>query len=165
MMDPNPLLIATRAKSDANYIESKADIIEFYQEKYKGRGKESWKQHLIHDLSAQTGIKTKSLEKRFDTQRRNNPETRNAAQYQELGKTLPPMGYKPKGGEITITIEGSQGQRDRGPWTVTFKGPDAYSFVNDPTYYKIFRAMGYEKSVIEMFDGDDSGALSITSVS
>jgi hypothetical protein len=69
---------------------TKADIIAYYQAVYPAKGKGSWKQRLVNDLAGITGMKPKNLEKRFDTQRRNNPEKRNAAQYRELGDQLPP---------------------------------------------------------------------------
>jgi hypothetical protein len=82
------------------YASTKAEVIAVYQAEYKGRGQAGWKQHLVHDLAEQTGMKTKSLEKRFE-KRIINPEKRNAAQYETLGKTLPPIDYEvPEDGAI-----------------------------------------------------------------
>lgn len=70
---------------------TKAEVIEGYQQQYKGRGQAGWKQRIVHDLAQLTGMKPKNLEKRFDTQRRGNPEKRNAEQYKTLGESLPPI--------------------------------------------------------------------------
>lgn len=80
----------------SHHPETKAEIVESYREMYTGRGKAGWKQHLIEALSAQTGIKYKTLEKRFDAQRLKNTERKNASQYRELGETLPLL--PPSGG-------------------------------------------------------------------
>lgn len=83
--------------------ETKADIIDYYQQAYTGYGQHGWKQNLIHDLLRSKDITpntvgekeyarlTKNTAKRFDTQRRDNPEPRNAAEYEALGEGLPPM--------------------------------------------------------------------------
>jgi len=98
--------------------ESKADNVEYYQEKYPGLGKGGWKQNLIHDLLGQRDITrgsvgekeykrlAKNMSRRFDSGEKNgkrginNPEPRNAAEYKSLGATLPP---KPPGGGYHIT--------------------------------------------------------------
>lgn len=97
--------------------ETKADIVEYYQSKYTGRGAKGWKQHLIHDLlpyTPQTGANpAKNLARRFDPSRLNNPEPRNAEQYQALGATLPPKA--PYGLHIhgTIRVKYSDDCEDR----------------------------------------------------
>lgn len=70
------------------YLSTKAEIIDYYQDRYGAKG---WKQRIIHDMASFTGMKEKSLEKRFDAQRRDNPEKRNAGQYLAFGHTLPPI--------------------------------------------------------------------------
>ncbi len=74
--------------------ETKADVVDYYQQTYTGRRQAGWKQSLIRDLlpyTPQTGANpAKNLARRFDPSRLNNPEPRNAEQYQELGATLPP---------------------------------------------------------------------------
>ncbi len=69
--------------------QTKAEIVDYFRTEYTGRGQKGWKQQLVNALSLVTGMKPKNLEKRFDPQRLNNPEKRNAAQYQELGAMLP----------------------------------------------------------------------------
>lgn len=92
-------------KAPVQYRSTKAEIIQYYQQEYPSLGKGGWKQHLVNDLSNFTGVKPKSLEKRFDTQRRGSPEKRNAKQYEEFGKTLPPIHDWPKGG-IDVEFKG-----------------------------------------------------------
>lgn len=92
-------------KAPAKYRSTKAEIIQYYQQEYPSRGKGSWKQQLTKTMAEMFGLKEKSLEKRFDTQRRNNPEPRNAKQYEELGKTLPPIYDWPPGG-IDVNFKG-----------------------------------------------------------
>jgi hypothetical protein len=79
-------------------FSGKFEAIQYYQQKYPSQGKGGWKQQLVGGLSTITGMKPKNLEKRFDPQRRANPEKRNAKQYQELALLLgllkpPPGGY------------------------------------------------------------------------
>jgi hypothetical protein len=82
--------------------ETKADVVEYYQEKYTGSGQKGWKQNLIHDLLGARDITrgsvgdveykrlAKNTARRFDPSRIENPEPRNAAEYESLGETLPP---------------------------------------------------------------------------
>lgn len=90
------------------YLSSKAGIVEYYKDVYGDRtGRGGWKDHLVKDLAAQTGMKPKSLEKRFDPARLNNPEPKNKAQYEALGKKLPPSAYVPKrarGARVSFSI-------------------------------------------------------------
>lgn len=71
--------------------ETKAEVIDYYRQTYKGRGQKGWRQHLVQRLSEITGLKPKNLERRLDPSRINNPEKRNADQYKQLGEELPPM--------------------------------------------------------------------------
>lgn len=85
------------------YPDSKADIITYYQEEYGAK----WKVRLTSDLAQFTGMKKKSLEKRFDTQRRGNPEKKNIGQYRAFGETLKPYKVPKKlpnnGGSVHFT--------------------------------------------------------------
>lgn len=99
------------------YAETKAEIIEIYRDKFGVKG---WRQPLQRDLANLTGMKLKSIEKRFDPQRRDNPEKRNAAQYKALGRLLPPTkvprNLRGKRAVVTIgcyvTISNSYGRRE-----------------------------------------------------
>jgi hypothetical protein len=73
-------------------LETKQDIIEHYQGEY-GR---TWAAHLTRDLSPIAGKAPRNLARRFNPDRINNPEPRNAEQYKQLGKQLP--GKAPEGG-------------------------------------------------------------------
>lgn len=74
-------------------LTTKAEIVEYYQSRFPGRGADSWKQHLVQDLAANTGMKAKNLERRFDPSRLNNvPRTkREKEQYVELGEQIGPI--------------------------------------------------------------------------
>ncbi|HEV2580460.1 MAG TPA: hypothetical protein VGT44_06370 [Ktedonobacteraceae bacterium] len=159
------------------YASSKAEVIASYRERYEGgRGAAGWKQHLIKDLAAQTGMKPKNLEKRFDPARIDNAPRRASekAQYATLGKEkLPPIGQKLPGNQITITVRAQQakdfvggkpvGWRDRA-WTATFSGPDAYAFAGAPSFRDVWRKHDYPKDVIDLLDGDGDYGAEITAV-
>jgi hypothetical protein len=112
--------------------ETKQEILDYYTQRYPGMGKNGWKQHLIHDLAPFVGdVKPKSLEKRFDKKRRNDPEPSNAEQYKELGKTLPPM--PPSGGyHITGTMHilYSGGSCEEREVDEVISGEDAQNLLN-----------------------------------
>jgi len=124
------------------YPTTKAQVIEGYQKKYEGKlGRGGWKQALTHDLSPIAGIKPKNLEKRFDAGpkgRINNPEPKNKAQYVELGRKLPPIGFIPPSSftvtfMLDIKISNNCGHI-RGPYTVHIGGKDAEEFAKHPTF-------------------------------
>ena len=114
----------------ASYMrETKQDIVDYYQHQYPGLGKNGWKQHLVHDLAEFTGMKPKSLEKRFE-RRLHNPEPRNAQQYKEFGETLPPM--PPSGGYYihgTIWILYSDGSCEEREIEEMITGEDAQTLL------------------------------------
>lgn len=95
----------TQVARVGKHMTTKAQIVDYFQATYTGRGKEGWKQRLIDRLlpfTPQTGKNPrKNLEKRFDPARINNKEPRNKTQYEALGKTLPRLpperGYHVKG--------------------------------------------------------------------
>lgn len=72
---------------------TKIELIAHYQKHYAPLGKKgSWKQRITGDLARITGLKQKNLEKRFDTQRINNPEMgKTARQYKMLGDMIGPQ--------------------------------------------------------------------------
>lgn len=90
-------------------IESKADVVAYYQQNYKGRGAAGWKQNLIGDLLGIRGItesdvgkaeyarQKKNLAKRFEPKRIGTPEAgKTGEEYELLGESLPPTA--PEGG-------------------------------------------------------------------
>ena len=75
---------------------SKADVVEYYKETYKGSGRKgedpTWRVHIQRDLSAQTGTKYNSIRRQFDPSRIGNAPragSKNAQGFIALGKTLP----------------------------------------------------------------------------
>lgn len=79
-----------------------------------------------------------------------------SAKIPEVGKQLPPIGKDVPGGQLTLTVKGTQGDGKGGTRertiTVTFKGPSAYSFANDPSYTDIWGEYGVDEGLFE--DGD-----------
>jgi len=124
-----------QAVSTPRFLSTKAELIEHYQATYTGRGQAGWKQRIVHDLAAITGMKPKNLEKRFE-KRINNPEPRNKAQYEELGRQIGPVGYDspPYGYKVTfvgsVHISKNCYPKD---FTIFITGTDAVSFAEDPT--------------------------------
>lgn len=86
-----------QVKGAALPFRDKAGAIEYYQQEYPRMGRGGWKQHLVQGLSEVTGLKPKNLEKRFDTQRRGNPERKNAKQYKALAQSLDVLVAPKKG--------------------------------------------------------------------
>lgn len=158
-MDTSKLHTAVDAKFTSSYMSSKQELVQHYQQTYlKG-----WKQQLVKDLAAQTGIKPKNLERRFDPSRLNaKTSAKNAAQYKALGEKFPPIKTL-KNDQITVTIKGHQGVRER-TWSTTFTGPDAYAFANNPNYRDFFKKLKYNDNVINSFEGGDSGEVDVYEV-
>lgn len=82
--------------------QTKEEVVSAYQEEYRGRGSEGWRQHLISDLFGiiygekglspeDTKKKRKNIARRFDPSRLNNAELKNSNQYKKLGEDLPLM--------------------------------------------------------------------------
>lgn len=72
------------------HMKSKGDIVAYYKETYTGRGAAGWKQHIIKDVSAQTGVKPSSIERRFDPSRIDRmSSSESQKQYTALGEKLP----------------------------------------------------------------------------
>lgn len=127
------------------YMTTKHEIVEYYRDTYgetgKGHGK-PWKQAIVHELALITGMKPKSLEKRFE-KRLDSPEKKNASQYGALGKRLPPKGYKPPRGGYEVTFSGgiliSRTCVHRS-FTRRITGTDAVYLTHNPEYATIFNA-------------------------
>lgn len=105
-------------------------------------------------------VSVNSLMRRFQS-RGGRSQGESAAVYKEAGKSLPP---RIEGNQLTVTVKGYQGTRER-EFTTTFKGPDAYAFADQPSYRAFFHQYGYNQDTVDMFEGDDSGALEDVSVS
>lgn len=83
------------------YLDSKAGIVEYYQEKYgpDSRGKNGWKATLVRDLIAQ-GVSKDAARKSLQPSRINQPGGR-SEHWKKLGATLPPSGYIPTAHDLT----------------------------------------------------------------
>ena len=75
------------AITESRHLSTKSQLVEYYKQEY---GK-SWRKHIQSDLAAITGMKEKNIARRFDPSRLNSQEKKNADQYKELGKKLPPV--------------------------------------------------------------------------
>lgn len=108
-------------------------------------------------------VSVDSLMRRFQT-RGGKSQGEQRAVYREAGRELPPQV---KNNELTVTVRGFQGQRER-TFTTTFKGGDAKAFASDPSFLTFFYQ--YNKNYItegtyDMFNGGDSGALTGVTIS
>lgn len=107
------------------HMETLGDLVPYYQETYKGRGQEGWRQHMLHDLSGITGKSEKYLGRRLDPSRlykkdretgkpvkgdiREPKDKQVQAQYRKLGEQLP-MKKEPKdlaGKRAKVTFRGT----------------------------------------------------------
>lgn len=76
-----------------------------------------------------------------------------------VGRTLPPIGRQADK-TITVTVTGTQQGRERS-FTATFKGMNAQTFVDNPTYRDIFYQYAIDvhaddpDSLADLLDGDD----------
>lgn len=150
---------------------SKAEIVQYYQQEYPGKeGRNiAWKKHLIGDILADRGItpenthpkeykrQAKNVGKRFEAQRLRTPEPKNKADYEDLGKKLPPV--PPKEANYTVRVYGeirissfckavdfkitvSSSYQDTG---FSLLGSNAENFTDNPNVYDL---------VMAYFDGD-----------
>ncbi len=144
--------------SEPVYLTSKADIIDYYKDKF---GEKAWKSELVQSISGSTDKKSKeyrSAIRDFQGDRLEKPGK--PGRYEAIGQQLPPVSRTPNGSSITVTVEGEQangrgGTRHRSI-TATFTGSDAYDFVNNPSFDKIYeRFMPGGASLFGGDDGDD----------
>lgn len=122
------------------FLSTKSEIVSYYQDKYTGRGAAGWKQHLVKDLAAITGLKEKNLERRFDPSRLNKPAGKAAKDYAQLGKDIGPVGKRPpgKGYQIywVVGLHISKSKNEVRSQTQQVSGPDAYAFANGGAGWK-----------------------------
>lgn len=159
-MSREDMLKAAVAKNtDPIFRTSKAEIVDYYKDTYKGK----WASQAAKDLSGTTDTKSRD----YKSARRNFEGSRisqegKTAKWREFGKTLPPIGRKLRDNSITITVEGKQirdgkkpGQRDR-TIVVTFRGSDALTFIEEPTFQDIWDEYQFD------FDEAEDGEYSLT---
>jgi len=167
---------ALKAQIESDVYEhrsTKAEIVEYYQEAYPGKGKGgrglAWKQALVADVLREKGItpegtdpkeykkQVSSANRRFDPSRLSSPEPKNKAEYKALGKKLPPQ--PPKDINYTVRVTGeiriSNWCRPV-DFTVTvgsgsdfsLQGANAQAFTENPNVYDLVEAY---------WQGDDPG--------
>jgi hypothetical protein len=159
---------AIAEKSETHYqISTKQEVIDYYRGEYKGKPDAQWKTAAAKALAELAGkggdAKAIKNERRNFESDRLHKESK-TAKWAKFGASLPKV-LKPKGNEITITINAKQkdskkGTRDR-TISVTFRGVDAFVFANNPNYDDIWDEYGWN------FDQEEDGdyALDIYSVS
>ncbi len=171
------LLDAARSKANPVHLKTRSEVVEYFRETYPGRdkkGNEAWKPRAAEALAGPADKKStayKSAMRQFQFDKRTGQERyksakvapQTKARYEAVGEKLPPDHYTPKGDSVTITIQARQKAGPRGGYrerefTATFKGPDAYKFVNNPTVRYILENQGnYPEDLIEMLAGEGEG--------
>jgi len=159
------------AKVPVHVPGTKAEVIDFYRDKYKGTSKK-WTVEAAKEIAGTADKKStayKSAIRQFQGDRlRSEPKTAaDKAKWADIGKRIEPISYKLRNNSITVVVQGQQdrdghkaGKRNRAV-RVTFTGADAYAFVSNPTYEAIWEEYDYN------FDEDEDGeySLSVTGVS
>lgn len=143
------LLGAVQSVSTPNYMTGKDQIVAYYRDTYGTK----WRGAIVQELAPITGLKKKSLQRRFDPSRLSSrPRTAKAKdEYRQLGEKLPPVDRTPNKSSITITVKGKSEGRKR-TVTATFSGVEAYKFVNDPEFIDIWEDYGVDGG---LFEGGD----------
>lgn len=130
-------------KAIPTYHTTKAEIVEYYQQRKDAGEIKSWRKALVHDLAAITGKKEKNLQRRFDPSRVKNPEKKNAAQYEALGLTLGVKGYKAPPGGFKVSwgasIWISKKAFDRS-YSTNFTGEAAQALLDNPRWSTVLDA-------------------------
>ncbi len=181
MQDKQLLIDAVAKKTDPIYLQSRAEIVDYYRDTYtgaktdsKGRTTYEWKAKLAEALSGTSDRKSrayKSASRQFQMDKRTGQErylgkqtAASKERYESVGKSLGPTGRKLKDGQITITMNGTvagrKGTQRQRSVTVTLKGPAAQAFVDDPTYDPLWDEYG-----VPELGEDGSYAMDISSVS
>lgn len=147
------------ASYDYTPLSTKEEVIGYYQRTYTGKGQEGWKQHIIKDLHAQTGIKIKTLEKRFEKRITTKATKRTAGEYRELGKTLPmkktPKGITGKRARVTWTGDLQTYDEKQPRMGKTYTGtlsPSGARQMQKGSFDPIFAAFGFPPEIITEID-------------
>lgn len=133
-----------RAKAITTSYTTKAELIGYYQARQAKGEIKSWRQAIVHDLAAITGLKEKNLQRRFDPSRLNaKVSPKNAAEYAALGKKLGVTRTPPAEGfkivwNADLCISASCGYI-RGS-TVTFTGAAAQALLDNPKIHLVVDA-------------------------
>lgn len=146
------------SSSIPNFMGTKAEIVTHFRDTI---GEKNWiRQAAIEYSGAQPGSKEyKSARRQFEGERLTKEPAKETgkARFKEIGEKLPSIGRTPKG-DVTVTVTGKQDNGRKGGYrertiTVTLKGSDAYSFVNDPNFQTIWDAGDYP----DFGEGDEDG--------
>lgn len=161
------------------FLKSRSDVVDYFKDTFSGRdkrGNENWKPQAAMAIAGTTDKKSteyKTAMRQFQFDKRTGQERylgakqthATQARYEAVGRALPPATYKIPN-ELTITVKGMQGQRERAIPTVTLKGVELYQWMKNPDYETIFDKAGYRKAYAAMSGSNgDSGALLVTSIS
>jgi hypothetical protein len=167
-MDDELLREAMSQAAPERYMSQPGEVIEYYKDTYGARG---WthaiaaKMHELGLIRGRTGevSSIRNIQRRFQGGRLEKElARRNSPLYEQLGRALPPVG-RDVPSQITVTVTALQEDRERA-WTAAFRGAEAYEFANSPSLRKFFEHLGYPDSVIDEFEGDDSGGLDILDI-
>jgi hypothetical protein len=144
------------------YMTNYDQVKDYYQDQYGDRG---WIGKMAEAVAGRNTSVPAKQDKPYLAARR-SIERYEAGKFKSMktyggkmagvGRSLPPIGKTLPGNEIKITVRGTQnegksGTRDRNI-SVTFKGSDAYSFANNPTYADIWNEYGVNPDLFE--EGD-----------
>jgi hypothetical protein len=168
--DIDMLKAAVDSKFVDVYAKSRGDVVEYYKEAYGSQ----WKSHLSMALSGTSDKSSrayKSASRQFQFDKRKGKErylgekqtTATKARYEQAGKQIPPIKRKLPGDKLTVTVTGKQYDYSKRPGrsiSVTFTGPDAYSFAYSPNYRDIWTEYKVDPDNFE----EGSGELEVTSV-
>jgi len=161
---------AIESVSHPVYHQTRAEVIEAYQDQYGDAG---WRSQIISDLVAQTGKSRATVSREFQYDKRLGMERyksehvtkATSAKYEQLGQALGPIRRELNPGQdsITITVKGEQsngrgGIRDRAI-TVTLSGSNAHDWVNNPNFGDIWDEYGFD------FDEAEDGEYALDNVS
>ncbi len=171
MMDEGKLREAVDGKWVNIYASNYAQVKEQLQDQEGQRGWIGAMAQRVSGSESRSGkaylAARRSIERvekgQFKESRRYSPEMA------RVGRTLPPIGKKLPDNQITITVNGEHADGRTRSFTARFKGADAYAFANNPGYAAFFYQYNPEYlkkgGAYDQFNGDDSGALTVTAVS
>ena len=162
-----------QAIEDASFqfrpMNSKAEIVGYYQANYPGKGTGGWRDMIQRDLSVTTGTKYNSIRRQFDPTRLGNAPvkgSKNEQGFRALGKQLPPLKEpkKTSGKKAIVTFRGEvcipSGKSSKGKpkedcrdknFTATLSAPQANAMKHG-SFNPIFDAYGISPGVIDSIE-------------
>jgi len=133
------LIKAVHKASNPVVLSTKADLVDYYQQRQERGEVASWRQAIQSDLVALTGKKSSAIARRFDPSRLDRRAgTQTAKEYAALGKQIGTVGYRPPPGGYHIewalgfTISETTNNVRSAKQKLT--GPDAYAFAQNPNW-------------------------------